>query len=67
MTYGIYAIKFVYCCFRDWYKHTETLERLKASEQLFLDTIEGNEDAVAEQIEKIHMEETSHVHLLFHH
>lgn len=43
-------------------KHTETLERLKASEQLFLDTIEGNEDAVAEQIEKIHMEETSPIH-----
>ena len=43
-------------------KHTETLERLKTSEQLFLDTIEGNEDAVAEQIEKIHMEETSPIH-----
>ena len=43
-------------------KHTATLERLKASEQLFLDTIEGNEVAVAEQIEKIHMEETSPIH-----
>ncbi len=21
MTYGIYAIRFVYSCFRDWYKH----------------------------------------------
>ena len=21
-TYSIYAIKFVYCCFRDWYKIT---------------------------------------------
>ena len=31
-------------------KHTATLERLRASEQLFLDTIEGNETAVAEQI-----------------
>lgn len=28
-------------------KHTATLERLRASEQLFLDTIEGNETAVA--------------------
>ena len=43
-------------------KHTATLERLRASEQLFLDTIEGNEAAVAEQIEKIHMEETSPIH-----
>lgn len=43
-------------------KHTATLERLRASEQLFLDTIEGNETAVAEQIEKIHMEETSPIH-----
>ena len=43
-------------------KHTANLERLRASEQLFLDTIEGNEDAVAEQIEKIHMEETSPIH-----
>lgn len=43
-------------------KHTATLERLRASEQLFLDTIEGNEEAVAEQIEKIHMEETSPIH-----
>ena len=31
-------------------------------EQLFLDTIEGNEDAVAAQIEKIHAEETSPLH-----
>ena len=43
-------------------KHTATLERLRESEQLFLDTIEGNEAAVAEQIEKIHMEETSPIH-----
>lgn len=31
-------------------------------EQLFLDTIEGNEEAVAAQIEKIHAEETSPLH-----
>lgn len=43
-------------------RHTATIERLRASEQLFLDTIEGNETAVAEQIEKIHMEETSPIH-----
>ena len=43
-------------------KHTETLKRLKESEQLFADTLEGNEEAVAAQIEKIHREETSPLH-----
>lgn len=43
-------------------KHHETLERLQASEQLFLDTIHMNEEAVGEQIEKIHAEETAPLH-----
>jgi hypothetical protein len=43
-------------------KHTETLKRLNESEQLFIDTITGNEEAVAQQIEKIHREETSPIH-----
>ena len=43
-------------------RHEETLKRLEESEQLFLDTICGNEEAVAEQIEKIHEEETSPLH-----
>ena len=42
--------------------HKATLERLKESEQLFLDTIHGNEEAVAAQIEKIHREETAPLH-----
>ena len=42
--------------------HQATLERLRESEQLFLDTINGNEEAVAAQIEKIHREETSPLH-----
>ena len=42
--------------------HRETLERLHESEQLFLDTIEGREEAVAAQMEKIHREETSPLH-----
>ncbi|MBP1590627.1 MAG: AAA family ATPase [Oscillospiraceae bacterium] len=43
-------------------EHTATIERLKESDKLFEDTIEGNEEAVAAQIEKIHMEETSPIH-----
>ena len=43
-------------------KHTATLKRLEESEQLFADTIEGNEEAVAAQIEKIHTEETTPLH-----
>lgn len=43
-------------------KHDETTKRLMESEKLFLDTIEMNEEAVAEQIEKIHREETSPIH-----
>ena len=42
--------------------HHPTLERLKESEQLFLDTIQENENAVSAQIEKIHDEETSPLH-----
>ena len=42
--------------------HHATLERLQASEQLFLDTIHMNEEAVGEQIEKIHAEETAPLH-----
>ena len=42
--------------------HTETLKRLEESDQLFLDTISGNEEAVAAQIEKVHREETAPIH-----
>ena len=42
--------------------HRETLKRLEESDRLFLDTIEGNEEAVAAQIEKVHREETSPLH-----
>ena len=42
--------------------HKATLDRLRDSEQLFLDTINGNADAVAAQIEKIHREETAPLH-----
>ena len=42
--------------------HTATLQRLAGSDQLFLDTLQGNEQAVARQIEKIHAEETSPLH-----
>lgn len=38
--------------------HAETLKRLEECDRLFENTIYGNEDAVAEQIEKIHSEET---------
>lgn len=39
-------------------KSTETLERIRESRQLIADTVAGNEDAVAREIEKVHMEET---------
>ncbi len=42
--------------------HIETQKRLEESDRLFRDTIEGNEEAVAEQIEKIHREETAPIH-----
>ncbi|MBR2256748.1 MAG: AAA family ATPase [Blautia sp.] len=42
--------------------HTETQRRLQESDRLFLDTIEGNEEAVALQIEKVHREETAPLH-----
>ncbi len=35
----------------------ESLKRLRESEKLFADTLAGNEEAVAKQIEKIHREE----------
>ena len=40
----------------------ETLRRVEESEKLFLDTISGNEEAVAAQIERIHAEETAPLH-----
>ena len=42
--------------------HKETLKRLEESDKLFLDTIEGNEEDVAAQIEKVHREETAPLH-----
>lgn len=38
--------------------HAETLKRLEECDRLFENTIYGNEDAVAKQIEKIHSDET---------
>ncbi len=38
--------------------HAETVRRLQESDRLFYDTIHGNEEAVAAQIEKVHTEET---------
>ena len=38
-------------------KRDETIRRVRESEQLIYDTVHGNEDAVAAQIEKIHAEE----------
>ena len=43
-------------------RHEATLKRLEESEKLFADTIHGNEEAVAAQIEKIHAEETAPLH-----
>ena len=42
--------------------HKATLERLRECDKLFEDTINGNEEAVAAQIEKIHAEETAPLH-----
>lgn len=42
--------------------HEDTLLRLRQSDQLFMDTIEQNADAVALQIERIHREECSPLH-----
>lgn len=42
--------------------HDETIRRVRESDQLLLDTIERNEKAVAEQIEKIHSEEYGPLH-----
>ena len=41
------------------FKGGETLKRVKDSHQLIMDTVNGNTDAVAAQIEKIHEEETA--------
>lgn len=43
-------------------KHEATMKRLEESDQLFLDTIHEKADAVAAQIEKIHLEETVPLH-----
>ena len=43
-------------------KHEATMKRLEESDQLFFDTIHEKADAVAAQIEKIHMEETVPLH-----
>ena len=43
-------------------KHEATLKRLQESEKLFMDTIQGHEEAVAAQIEKVHAEETAPMH-----
>ena len=43
-------------------RHEETSRRLNESDQLFLDTLNGNEEAVAAQIEKVHREETAPLH-----
>ena len=42
--------------------HSATLKRVEECDKLFLDTLEGNEEAVAAQIEKVHMEETAPLH-----
>ena len=43
-------------------RHEATLKRLEESENLFMDTIQRNEEAVAAQIEKVHAEETAPLH-----
>lgn len=43
-------------------KHEATLKRLEESEQLFLDTINPQEETVAVQIEKVHAEESTALH-----
>ena len=40
-------------------KRDDTIRRVKESDQLIYDTVHGNADAVAAQIEKIHAEETA--------
>ena len=40
-------------------KREETIRRVRESNQLILDTVRGNEEAVAAQIEKIHAEKTA--------
>lgn len=40
-------------------RHGETIRRVQESDQLIFDTVHGNADAVAAQIEKIHAEETA--------
>ena len=40
-------------------KRDDTIQRIRESDQLILDTIQENAEAVAAQIEKIHREETS--------
>lgn len=40
-------------------KNTDTLRRVRESEQLILDTAAGREEEVAREIEKVHEEETS--------
>ena len=42
--------------------HEATLKRLKESEKLFIDTIKMNEESVATQIEKVHLEKTVALH-----
>lgn len=42
--------------------HQETIRRLKESDKLLLDTIRKDEEAVAAQIEKVHMEECTPRH-----
>ena len=44
-------------------KRTDTIQRIRESDQIIFDTVHGNADAVAAQIEKIHSEETA---LLFY-
>lgn len=40
-------------------KHDETIRRVRESDQLIINTVQGDADAVAAQIEKIHAEETA--------
>lgn len=39
-------------------KRDDTIRRVRESEQLIADTVQGNEEAVARQIEKVHEEES---------
>ena len=43
-------------------RHEATIKRLEESEKLFADTIQKHEEAVADQIEKVHTEETVALH-----